>query len=83
MDISAEIKRVDLAELVRTNGVELHQRGDKFVRLCPIHGEDHPSFYVFQDNHFKCFECGEYGDAVDFLRLVYGSLLSKNGFLDE
>ena len=70
--LSHQIKQVNLPALVESTGVELRQRGNKFVGLCPIHGEDHPSFYVFADNHFKCFGCGEYGDAVDFLRLVYG-----------
>jgi hypothetical protein len=71
MNVSEQIKQVNLKELVESTDCELRQRGNRFVALCPIHGEDHPSFYVFPDNHFKCFGCGEYGDAVDFLRLVY------------
>ena len=70
--LSHQIKQVDLAALVESSGVELRSVGNKFVGLCPLHGEDHPSFYIFADNRFKCFGCGEYGDAVDFLRLVYG-----------
>jgi DNA primase len=67
-----KIKDIDLGNLVESTGTELRHCGNRFVGLCPIHGEDNPSFYVFQDNHFKCFGCGEYGDAVDFLRLLYG-----------
>jgi hypothetical protein len=72
MTLTQQIKDVDLANLVRWTGTELRQCGNKLVGLCPNHGEDNPSFYIFPDNRFKCFGCGEYGDAVDFLRLVYG-----------
>jgi DNA primase len=54
-DLSQKIKEINLADLVKSTGTELKQRGNKFVGLCPIHGEDNPSFYVFPDNHFKCF----------------------------
>jgi DNA primase len=72
MTLTQQIKDIALASLVESTGTELKQRGNKYVGLCPIHGEGNPSFYIFQDNHFKCFGCGVYGDAVDFLRLLYG-----------
>lgn len=35
--------------------------------LCPFHDEKTPSFYVFPDNHFKCFGCQAYGSSIDFI----------------
>jgi DNA primase len=73
-NLTQQIKEIDLPALMQSEGVELTNKGNKFVALCPfpLHGENNPSFYVFSNNHFKCFGCGEYGDAVDFLRLLYG-----------
>jgi len=72
MTLTQRMKDIDLADLVKSTGTDLKRRGNCSVGLCPIHGENNPSFYVFSDNHFKCFGCGEYGDAADFLRLVFG-----------
>ena len=35
------------------------------VGLCPFHEERTPSFSI-KNNKFKCFGCGEHGDAIDF-----------------
>jgi len=35
--------------------------------LCPFHDEKTPSFSIFtNDNHFYCFGCHVWGDAIDF-----------------
>ena len=69
----AELKRnIDLAHVVSESGVELKSRGTRQVGLCPFHNEKTPSFYIFSDNHFKCFGCGEHGDAIDFVQKLYG-----------
>jgi DNA primase len=37
--------------------------------LCPFHNEKTPSFSVDHKKQiFKCFGCGEDGDAIDFVR---------------
>lgn len=41
----------------------------EFVGLCPLHREDHPSFYVnTRKNVFYCHGCGRGGDLIRFLQ---------------
>jgi CHC2-type zinc finger protein len=69
----ADLKQnIDLVPVVQAAGVELKQRGTRHVGLCPFHSEKTPSFYVFDDNHYKCFGgCGEHGDVIDFVQKLY------------
>ena len=69
----AEFKQnINLVSLVESSGIELNLRGTRHVGLCPFHAEKTPSFFVFQDNHYKCFGCGEHGDVIDFVQKLYG-----------
>ena len=69
----AELKQsIDLAHVVSESGVELKSRGTRRVGLCPFHNEKTPSFYIFSDQHFKCFGCGVSGDCIDFVQKLYG-----------
>lgn len=69
----AELKQnIDLVSVVESSGVELVQRGTRHCGLCPFHNEKTPSFYIFSDNHFKCFGCGEHGDCIDFIQKLHG-----------
>jgi DNA primase len=46
----------------------LRKSGARFVGLCPFHQEKTPSFGVSPDRgSFKCFGCGEGGDAIAFV----------------
>jgi DNA primase len=46
----------------------LRKQGARYVGLCPFHQERTPSFSVSPDRGwFKCFGCGEGGDAIDFV----------------
>ena len=46
----------------------LRKSGARFVGLCPFHQEKTPSFGVSPDRGtFKCFGCGEGGDAIAFV----------------
>ena len=46
----------------------LRKSGARFVGLCPFHDERTPSFGVSPDRGtFKCFGCGEGGDAIAFV----------------
>ena len=50
--------------------VSLRKRGANLVGLCPFHNEKTGSFNVSQARGiFKCFGCGEGGNAVRFLML--------------
>ncbi len=48
--------------------VQLKRRGANYIGCCPFHNEKTPSFNVSPARGiFKCFGCGESGDAVSFL----------------
>lgn len=49
--------------------VRLKKSGQKSVGLCPFHEEKTPSFIVWEEiQSYKCFGCGETGDAFTFIR---------------
>ena len=55
-------------EEVISDFVSLHKRGANFWGCCPFHNEKTPSFSVSPSKGiFKCFGCGEAGNAVHFL----------------
>ena len=48
--------------------VDLKRKGPRFLALCPFHNEKTPSFNVNPAlGIYKCFGCGESGDAIGFL----------------
>ncbi|WP_028296258.1 DNA primase [Olivibacter sitiensis] len=48
--------------------VDLKKRGSSLIGLCPFHNEKTPSFNVSVNKGiFKCFGCGQGGDAVHFI----------------
>lgn len=58
---------VDIVEIVNEY-VSLKRRGRRYSACCPFHNEKTPSFFVFQETGtYKCFSCGEHGDAIAFL----------------
>lgn len=63
-----DLKGIDLVQVVEQAGVELRRQGSRHVGQCPFHEDKTPSFYVFDDGHFKCFGCGEHGDVIDFVQ---------------
>jgi DNA primase len=73
MNNISELKQdIDLASVVTDSGVELKRSGTRHVGLCPFHDEKTPSLFIFPDNHFKCFGCGEHGDCIDFVQKLHG-----------
>lgn len=46
---------------------QLRRSGSKLVGLCLFHKEETPSFFIFPDNHFHCYGCGEHGDTISFV----------------
>ena len=57
----------DIYEVVR-EFVTLKKAGVNFKGLCPFHDERTPSFVVSPSKGlFKCFSCGEGGDAIGFI----------------
>jgi DNA primase len=65
--ISDLIARADLLDVIGTR-VQLKKSGSNHKGLCPFHDEKTPSFTIRPDKGFyKCFGCGAYGNAIDFL----------------
>jgi len=65
-------KNINLVSVAEGSGVEGKRHGRRYVAPCPFHAERTPSFYIFDDNHFKCFGCGEHGDVIDFVQKLHG-----------
>lgn len=63
--------RVDLLDLIGRR-VPLKKQGSAWLGLCPFHNEKTPSFSVRPDKGFKCFGCGEGGDAFGFVMKTRG-----------
>lgn len=78
---------LDIVALIGRH-VPLKRRGRNYIGLCPFHAEKSPSFAVNAEKGvFKCFGCGEGGDAIAFLmkqnhqdfRAVVGELAQELG----
>lgn len=49
----------------------LEKKGQYYFAKCPFHNENTPSFVVnVEKGYFKCFGCGAYGDAIEFVKLI-------------
>ncbi|MBF0175030.1 MAG: DNA primase [Magnetococcales bacterium] len=65
-------ERIDLLRLVGRY-VQLKKSGSSWLGLCPFHQEKSPSFNVRPDKgFFKCFGCGQGGDAFEFVMKIRG-----------
>ncbi len=64
------LARTDIVDLVNRY-VPLKRKGTNHWACCPFHHEKTPSFSVTQDKQFfKCFGCGEGGNAIHFLMKI-------------
>jgi len=63
-----QIKNASRIEDVIADFIDLKKAGVNYKAPCPFHHEKTGSFIVSpQKNIFKCFGCGESGDAISFL----------------
>lgn len=61
------ISQLDIVDVISSE-VTLEKRGSTFVGCCPFHNEKSGSFTVSKAKQiFKCFGCGEGGDAIAFV----------------
>ena len=64
-----QVKDATRIEDVVGEFVALKRKGPRYLGLCPFHNEKTPSFNVTPNlGIFKCFGCGEAGDAIGFLQ---------------
>ena len=69
--------RLDILEVVQSR-VVLKKKGQNYWGCCPFHNEKTPSFCVnVQKGIFKCFGCGEGGDAISFLMKINNQSFSE------
>ena len=62
--------RINIIDII-SKYVSLKRRGKSFMCCCPFHNERTPSFSVSEEhNYFKCFGCGESGDAITFIQKI-------------
>lgn len=63
-----QVKDAVRIEEVLGEFLDLKRKGPRYLGLCPFHNEKTPSFNVSpQLGIYKCFGCGESGDAITFL----------------
>lgn len=56
-------------EDVLADFIKITRKGSIYSALCPFHNEKTPSFVVYPTtNTYKCFGCGQAGDAIQFVR---------------
>ncbi|MCD8377495.1 MAG: DNA primase [Candidatus Gastranaerophilales bacterium] len=67
-EVISQIKdRLDIVDVV-SQSVVLKKSGANYWGLCPFHNDKKPSFCVSPSKGiYKCFSCGEGGDALTFL----------------
>ena len=69
--------RLDILDVVQSR-VVLKKKGANYWGCCPFHNEKTPSFCVNpQKGIFKCFGCGEGGDAISFLMKINNQSFSE------
>lgn len=62
------LQHTDIVEVIRSRIGNLKKKGAEYVACCPFHEEKTPSFNVNPRKQiFKCFGCGEGGNAIDFV----------------
>ncbi|GEM_PF-3359359 len=59
-------------------GGQTKRSGRAVVSLCPFHGENNPSFAMYEDtNSYFCFACGEKGSAIDLIMFINNCSFSE------
>ena len=81
-DLDTLKAQVDLAELMRSSGIDLKAEGQNLKACCPWHDDKTPSL-VFNPKKqlYNCFGCGAKGDILDFLQrsegLSFGAAVTR------
>jgi DNA primase len=66
------LEATDIVDLI-SSYIPVKRAGSSFKANCPFHNEKSPSFHInAQRQSFKCFGCGEGGDAFSFVMKIEG-----------
>jgi len=57
-----------LAEL----GLDMEDKGDYFLGLCPFHSDSNPSFSIHKEGFYKCFSCSAKGNLYQLTKRITG-----------
>lgn len=61
------LDKVDIVDVI-SEYIPLSRKGKNFVGKCPFHDDHDPSMMVSREKQiFKCFVCGEGGNAIKFI----------------
>lgn len=72
-DLIEKVKSANPIEDVVAEYQTLSKRGANLWGLCPFHADRHPSMSVSPSRGiFKCFVCGEGGNAIKYVQQVEG-----------
>lgn len=70
IDVQAIKERTDIVALI-SRYTQLRKVGSRFVGICPLHDDRHPSLTVYPNQQtFHCFGCGTHGDVITFIMLA-------------
>lgn len=78
--LSTTIKStIDLADYVRSCGIELKRHGRNDLKgLCPFHDDHHPSLIITPSKQlFHCPACGAGGSVIDFAAKLHQCSISE------
>lgn len=66
-DLFYKIKNSSIVEIIK-NYLSLTRKGANYLAVCPFHNDTKPSLTINdQKGIWKCFACGESGDAIHFV----------------
>ena len=66
--ISEWVEQINIGEVIGSR-IALKKSGNSLVGLCPFHQDTKPSLSVSEQKKiFKCFVCGEAGNALSFVK---------------
>lgn len=91
LEVSDKPNIIKCFEAVMGYEYRMRRSGRAMLALCPFHGEDNPSFAMYEDtNTYFCFACGVTGDSFKFIMelldldfLAAKSYAQENGLYEQ
>lgn len=75
------VEQASVCQVISAYGLSLFKKGKSWKSLCPFHDDRHPSLSVRHDDKvWKCFTCGESGNAITFVQKYENQVLHNASF---